>query len=424
MHNAYLALGSNLGDRQQALDDALEALRAQPHVFLRACSSYYETDPVDSPPESGAFLNAAAWIQTSLTPTELLECLLRIEHEHGRVRSVLNAPRPLDLDILIVDDLIIQNPILTLPHPRMHQRRFVLEPLAEIAPQLRHPEIGLSIAELLAELPDSDRLRTVERIQTQWRPRLPMRDLVGKRAVITGSSSGIGRAIALELAAAGATVVIHGRTAATAERVATEVRSIGGDARIAIADLRTLDGCDTLLESVESQLAGADLWINNAGADTLTGEAASWSFDRKLDELWRVDVQATIRLSRAIGQRMVRQGHGVILTMGWDQAEMGMEGDSGQLFATIKSAIMAFTRSLAVELAPAVRVNALAPGWIRTAWGDGASPVWQERVRRETPLLVWGLPEDIAATAHWACSPAARFITGQILRINGGAVRG
>jgi NAD(P)-dependent dehydrogenase (short-subunit alcohol dehydrogenase family) len=98
-----------------------------------------------------------------------------------------------------------------------------------------------------------------------------------------------------------------------------------------------------------------------------------------------------------------------------------MEGDSGQLFATVKGAVMAFTRSLAKTLAPEVRVNCLAPGWIRTAWGETASRTWQERVRQETLLARWGLPEDVAAAAVWLASEEASYITGQIIPINGGA---
>jgi len=113
----------------------------------------------------------------------------------------------------------------------------------------------------------------------------------------------------------------------------------------------------------------------------------------------------------------------VILTMGWDQAETGMEGDSGQLFGAAKAAVIAFSKSLAVSLAPAVRVNCLAPGWVRTAWGAGASAAWQERVRRETPLGRWGEPEDVAGAAVWLASDAAAFVTGQVVRVNGGAVR-
>lgn len=99
-----------------------------------------------------------------------------------------------------------------------------------------------------------------------------------------------------------------------------------------------------------------------------------------------------------------------------------MEGDSGELFAAVKGAIMCFTRSLAKSLAPEVRVNCIAPGWVRTAWGEAASSVWQERVRRETPLRIWGLPEDIAAAAVWLATPAAGYFTGQVVRVNGGAV--
>src|SRR6185436_1317432 len=97
------------------------------------------------------------------------------------------------------------------------------------------------------------------------------------------------------------------------------------------------------------------------------------------------------------GERMRAAGGGVILNIGWDQAETGMEGDSGQLFGAVKAAVMAFTKSLALTLAPEVRVNCLAPGWIRTAWGEGASQASQDRVLRETQLGRWGMPADVTA---------------------------
>src|SRR5207253_6109684 len=139
---------------------------------------------------------------------------------------------------------------------------------------------------------------------------------------------------------------------------------------------------------------------------------------RKLEELLAVDVTATMLVARAIGARMKGQGSGVILNIGWDQAETGMEGDSGQLFAASKAAVMAFSKSLALSLAPEVRVNCLAPGWIKTAWGEAASSTWQERAVKETPLGRWGTPEDVAAAACWLASPAAAFITGQVIRVN------
>jgi 3-oxoacyl-[acyl-carrier protein] reductase len=116
-------------------------------------------------------------------------------------------------------------------------------------------------------------------------------------------------------------------------------------------------------------------------------------------------------------------GGGSIVTMGWDQAETGMEGDSGALFGAAKGAVMAFSRSLAVSLAPRVRVNCVAPGWIKTAWGAGASDVWQERARREAPLGRWGTAEEVADACLFLASPGARFITGQTIRVNGGAIR-
>jgi 3-oxoacyl-[acyl-carrier protein] reductase len=190
-----------------------------------------------------------------------------------------------------------------------------------------------------------------------------------------------------------------------------------------MADLSDHAAGDRLVDEAWALWGGLDAWLHIAGADTLTGKAAKLSFDAKLDLLWSVDVGSTIRLCRAIGQRMVAQGAGSIVTMGWDRAESGMEGDSGELFAATKGAIMAFTRSLALSLAPAVRVNALAPGWIKTSWGQGASRTWHDRVQRETPLARWGTPEDVAQVACFLISPAAAFVTGQIIRVNGGSVR-
>jgi len=190
-----------------------------------------------------------------------------------------------------------------------------------------------------------------------------------------------------------------------------------------MADLADRAAGDALVESAWDLWGGLDAWLQVAGADTLTGPASKQSFDAKLDQLWAVDVAATIRLCRRVGRKMVAQGHGSIVTTGWDQAETGMEGDSGELFAATKGAILAFTRSLALSLAPQVRVNALSPGWIKTAWGDTASSPWQDRVLRETPLARWGTPDDVASAARFLVGPSSSFLTGQILRVNGGVVR-
>lgn len=249
-------------------------------------------------------------------------------------------------------------------------------------------------------------------------------NLRGLRAIVLGSTSGIGRATARLLAEAGADVIVHGRRSRDqAEEVARDCRALGVRSEVLMADLADRDAGDRLVASSWDLWGGIDAWLHIAGADTLTGPAAKMAFDAKLDLLLEVDLVATMRLCRAIGHKMKARGRGSIVTMGWDQAETGMEGDSGELFAATKGAIMAFTRSLAVSLAPEVRVNAVAPGWIKTSWGDGASDVWQDRVMRETPLKRWGTPDDVARAARFLVGPDAEFLTGQVLRINGGVVR-
>jgi 3-oxoacyl-[acyl-carrier protein] reductase len=243
--------------------------------------------------------------------------------------------------------------------------------------------------------------------------------LTDQWAVVTGSTRGIGRAIALEFAAAGAHVIVHGRDAEAAEQVCSEIRTLKREAIPIVTDIATAEARREFVQRTWSEHK-IDIWVNNAGVDVLTGDAVHWSFDQKLEALWRLDVQGTVELSRAAGERMRKQGRGVILNIGWDQAETGMAGDSGEMFSATKGAVMAFTRSLAQSLAPQVRVNCIAPGWIRTAWGEDASDYWQQRAVNDSLLKRWGEPEDIARTAAFLASNAASFITGQIIHVNGG----
>ena len=202
--------------------------------------------------------------------------------------------------------------------------------------------------------------------------------------------------------------------------VTQRIRDAGGTADYALADLAFPQNAEDFATRAWNWRGGVDIWINNAGADVLTTEAAQKPFAEKLELLWRVDVVGTILLSRAIGQRMKDRGQGVIINIGWDQAEQGMDGDSGQMFGAVKGAVMAFTRSLAKSLAPEVRVNCVAPGWIKTAWGASASSYWQRRAERESLLGRWGTPEDVARVARFLASPAAGFITGAVIPVNGG----
>ncbi len=147
MTTAYVGLGSNLGDRRALLDGALARLAAEPGLRLLAASRWIETDPVGGPPQP-RYLNGACALESALEPRELLSRMLAIEWDLGRVRGERWAPRTVDLDLLFYGDLVVREPDLEVPHPRAHERAFVLEPLAEIAPQLRHPVLGMTVRDL------------------------------------------------------------------------------------------------------------------------------------------------------------------------------------------------------------------------------------------------------------------------------------
>jgi 2-amino-4-hydroxy-6-hydroxymethyldihydropteridine diphosphokinase len=142
---AYLSLGSNVGDREAQLRDALARLRAEGGLI--AASSFYETEPVEFTDQPW-FLNCAIALETTKTPQELIEVILGIEKEMGRQRPQNKGPRNIDIDILLFGDTLLDSPQLTIPHPAMHHRRFVLEPLAEIAPEVLHPALRKTIREL------------------------------------------------------------------------------------------------------------------------------------------------------------------------------------------------------------------------------------------------------------------------------------
>jgi 2-amino-4-hydroxy-6-hydroxymethyldihydropteridine diphosphokinase len=148
MIRAYVALGSNLGNPVQTLEDAIDAMAALRGSLLKAISSLYRTAPVGLKHQPD-FINAVVALDTRLGPRELLDELFALEARFGRERSVKNAPRTLDLDLLLHGDTVLDDPELTLPHPRMHERAFVLAPLAEVAPNVNVPGHG-PIADLLA----------------------------------------------------------------------------------------------------------------------------------------------------------------------------------------------------------------------------------------------------------------------------------
>jgi 3-oxoacyl-[acyl-carrier protein] reductase len=241
---------------------------------------------------------------------------------------------------------------------------------------------------------------------------------------VTGASSGIGRAIAETYAAEGAIVLLtHRASAESAGAVADRITARGGQAIVRQADLASREGCERLVGEALEQLGGLDVWVNNAGADVLTGEAGAWDWERKLDALVAVDLKGTIACSYAAGEVMRRQERGgAIVNMSWDHVTTGMAGDDPQLFSAVKGGVLSFSKSLARSLAPEVRVNVLCPGWIETRFAEEADREFHRSVAEATPLGRWGRPRDVANTALYLASPEAAFLTGQAININGGVV--
>jgi 3-oxoacyl-[acyl-carrier protein] reductase len=246
-------------------------------------------------------------------------------------------------------------------------------------------------------------------------------------AVVTGSSSGIGAAIAKRLARDGYDVLVHAaRNHDGAGETFSAVGASGARSHLEFCDFSDTGAMAGFVDRCFAWQGRVDAWINNAGADVLTGSAPQRPFESRLAEVLAVDVVGTLLLSRLVAKRMTasagsfQRASGCIVNTGWDQAATGMAGDSGQMFAASKGAIMAATRSLAMSFAPHVRVNCVAPGWIRTGWGETASLEWQQRARSESLLDRWGTPEDVASVVSFLCGPDSSFVNGQVIPVNGG----
>jgi 2-amino-4-hydroxy-6-hydroxymethyldihydropteridine diphosphokinase len=158
LKRAFLSLGSNVGDREKNLRAAISRLDSVGSVF--AISGLYETEPVEFKKQPW-FLNCVVGLETEMAPRELLDSLLALEKAMGRQRTQMKGPRTIDLDILLYGDEVVQEPGLVIPHPALTQRRFVLEPLAEIAPEFEHPVLGKSMGQLRDELPAGQAVRKV-----------------------------------------------------------------------------------------------------------------------------------------------------------------------------------------------------------------------------------------------------------------------
>jgi len=249
-------------------------------------------------------------------------------------------------------------------------------------------------------------------------------------AVISGASSGIGQAIAIEFARREAVVILHCRQNLPGlTKTLDQIQRVAKDRSPALAvvsDIQDIRSNRSFVDAAFSRFDYVDAWINAAGADVLTGDSRKLSFSEKLALLWATDVHGTMLLSRMVAAKMLEQAKAPngqlpsIVHLGWDQAEHGMEGDSGQYFSAVKSAIAAFSKSLAKSLSPHVRVNCIAPGWVQTEWGMHSAPEWQQRAIGESMLHRWATPEDIARVVASVSLADGAFVNGQTIAVNGG----
>ena len=248
-------------------------------------------------------------------------------------------------------------------------------------------------------------------------------DLTGRVAVVTGGNGGIGRAIALGLARAGASVAILARNEERNQQVLSELQTIGGPAMAMRLDVTARDTFAGIITKVEEELRSIDILVNNAGIGNPSGGIL-----QETDEIWDTTIETNLTsvfvLSRLVGRSMAERRHGKIINL----ASMYSYFGSGILpsYSAAKGGIVQLTKSMAVELAPHnIQVNAIAPGWVAT---DMTAPIrddpnyaaFNEMILARTPAGRWGEPDEMAGTAVFLASAASDFVTGTTIPVDGG----
>lgn len=250
----------------------------------------------------------------------------------------------------------------------------------------------------------------------------PQHVLAGRVAIVTGGGRGIGQAIALGLAREGAHVLVaYHHSADGADMTVSAITEIGGVAEAMQADITRAADIEALAEAAV-RLGGPHIWVNNAGATANTSEKGELSDEERFERALQVDLKGTWLACRIAAPRICAAGGGAIVNIGWDHALDGAPGVVSEIYAASKAGVLALTRCFAQEWAPDVHVNAVAPGWVENDWSATRSEAFRQRVTDNIPLRRWGHAEDIAAAVVYLCSPAATYITGQTLVVDGGEV--
>ncbi|GCE48003.1 3-oxoacyl-[acyl-carrier protein] reductase [Thermosporothrix hazakensis] len=248
--------------------------------------------------------------------------------------------------------------------------------------------------------------------------------LEGKRVVITGAGRGIGKTLALRFAEQGAHVVVHyAHSEQHARDVVEAIQHIGGQATMLYADLSNPEHIRQLVLQAQHAFGPIDVWVNNAGVSVNSAEVRGLSELDLFQRIMDVDVRGTWLCCRELQQRHTLTEQGCIINIGYDGALKGDPGLPNQFYAMSKGAIIALTRCLAVEFAPHIRVNCIAPGFIENEWAQQkAGQSFRKKITEQIPLQRWGTADDIAGAALFLASSAAAYITGQIIVVNGGRV--